>query len=306
MKNSRQNNCDDVVELLVKKYWAKSKAELDQEIGKITQDFINRNLFNSTRRVSKQLHTEFEYVQKLIEYIFEFLKQDFSNITPTSCKDKLLSIVESEYKKLIPRTISRLVESNLGQKSILENYENGIIDKMEKSKANIEIQCAISEKQKVFPKGNAEKWYQSRTIQAALITAGVLLLVSIVGWLIILYVNKSDDRSDVGTTISNEPEISGDFSPAITSTGPNSPSIVDYNTPGSKQLHAEPPPIIRRSEELIQPEETEGDANQPKSSPILKIRETSIAPEEDAGEVNEPKKPEHIKRKEKQIEPEDK
>jgi hypothetical protein len=162
------------------------------------------------------------------------------------------------------------------------------------------------EKEKVFPKGNAEKWYQSRTIQAALIGLGGLLFVSIVGWLIILYVNKSDGRSDVGTTISNEPEISGDFSPAITTTGPNSPSIVDYNTPGSKQLHAESPPIIGRGEELIQPEEIEGDVNRPKISPIFKIPERTIAPEETAGEVNEPKKSDLIKRKEKQIEPEDK
>ena len=306
MKNTRQNNCDDVVELLVKKYWSESKSELDQKIAQIAQDFIGNKLFNSTRRVSKQVHTEFEYVQKLIEYIFESLKQDFSNITLTSCKDQLLSIVESEYKRLIPRTISRLVESNLGQKSMLENYEKGILDEMEKAKEKIEIQCALLEKEKVFPKGNAEKWYQSRTIQAALIGLGGLLFVSIVGWLIILYVNKSDGRSDVGTTISNEPEISGDFSPAKTTTGPNSPSIVDYNTPGSKQLHAESPPIIGRGEELIQPEEIEGDVNRPKTSPIFKIPERTIAPEETTGEVNEPKKSELIKRKEKQIEPEDK
>jgi len=305
MKNTQHNDCGDIIELLAKKYWSESKRELDQKIAQIAQEFIGNKLFNSTRRVSKQLHIEFEYVQKLIEYIFESLKQDFSHITLTSCKDKLLSIVESEYKKLIPRTISRLVESNLGQKSMLENYENGIIDEMEKAKAKIEIQCAISEKQNVFPKGNAEKWYQNRTIQAALIGAGVLLLVSIVGWLIILYVNKSDGRSDVGTTISNEPEISGDFSPAITTTGPNSPAMVDYNAPGTEQLHAEPPPIIRRSEELIHPEETEGDVNRPKTSPIFKIPERTIAPEETVGEVNEPKKSELIKRKEKPIEPEE-
>ena len=148
MKNTRQNNCDDVVDLLVKKYWSESKSELDQKIAQIAQDFIGNKLFNSTRRVSKQVHTEFEYVQKLIEYIFESLKQDFSNITLTSCKDKLLSIVESEYKKLIPRTISRLVESNLGQKSMLENYEKGILDEMQKAREKIEIQCALLEKEK--------------------------------------------------------------------------------------------------------------------------------------------------------------
>ena len=305
MRNCREDDCDEVVDLLVRKYLAQSKVELDQKIAQIAQDFISRKLFNSTVRISKQLHTEYEFVQKLIKHIIESLKEDFSHIPLVNCKDKLLSIAEREYKNIIPTTISRLVESNLGQKGILEQYKKDIIGEMEKAKAKIEIQCAISEKQKVFPKGNAEKWYQNRTIQAALIGAGVLLLVSIVGWLIILYVNKSDGRSDVGTTISNEPEISRDFSPAITTTGPNSPSIVDYKTPGSKQLHAEPPPIIGRGEELIQPEEIEGDVNRPKISPIFKIPERTIAPEEDAGEVNEPKKSELIKRKEEPIEPEE-
>jgi len=171
-----------------------------------------------------------------------------------------------------------------------------------------ELTGVSQDKQTSVAKGkrDGEKWYQSRAIQAALITAGVLLFVSIVGWLIILYVNKSDGRSDVGTTISNKPEISGDFSPAITTTGPNSPSLVDYNTPGSKQLHAESPPIIGSGEELIQPEEIEGDVNQPKISPIFKIPDAAISPDETVGEVNEPKIPEFIKRKEKPIEPEDK
>ena len=306
MKNTRKNNCDDVVELLVKKYWSESKRELDQKIAQIAQDFISRGLFNSTARVSKQLHATIEYVNKLIGYILESMKKDFGHIPLGAFKNKLLSVVEREYEKLIPKTTAWLFEGNLAQKDILEQYKNGIIGEMGKSKEKIEIQCAISEKEKVYVKSDGEKWYQSRTIQAALITAGVLLVVSIVGWLIILYVNKSDGRSDVGTTISNEPEISGDFSPAITTTGPNSPSIVDYNAPGSKQLHAESPPIIGRGEELIQPEEIEGDVNRPKISPIFKIPERTIAPEENAGEVNEPKKPELIKRKEKQIEPEDK
>lgn len=306
MKNTRQNNCDDVVELLVKKYWSESKSDLDHKIAEISQDFISRKLFNSTVRVSKQLHTEFKYVDNLIDYIVRALKQDFSHIPLSAFKDKLLSVVEREYEKLIPKTTAWLFEGNLAQKGILEQYKKGITDEMGKSKEKIEIQCAISEKEKVAVKRDDERWYQNRTIQAALIGLGGLLFVSIVGWLIILYVNKSDGRSDVDTTISNEPEISGDFSPAITTTGPNSPSIVDYNTPGTEQLHTEPPPVTRRSEELIQPEEIEGDVNRPKISPIFKIPERTIAPEETAGEVNEPKKPELIKRKEKQIEPEDK
>lgn len=204
MKNTRQNNCDDVVDLLVKKYWSESKSELDQKIAQIAQDFISRKLFNNTVRISKQLHTEYEFVQKLIEQIIESLKQDFSHIPLATCKDKLLSIVEIEYKKLIPKTTARLVEGNLAQKGMLENYGKGILAEMEKAKAKIEIQCAILEKEKMAAKnrGDGEKWYQNRTIQAALISAGVLLFVSIIGWLIYLYVNKSGDPN-VSTVLSH-------------------------------------------------------------------------------------------------------
>jgi len=289
MKKPRQNNCDDVVELLVNNFWSKSKSELEQKIANIAQDFISRKLFNSTVRINKQLHTEYEFVQKLIEQIIESLKQDFSHIPLATCKDKLLSIVEIEYKKLIPRTTSRLVKANLGQKGILEQYKKGILGEMEKAKEKIEIKCAISEKENAAARATGEKWYQNRTIQAALIGAGVLLLVSIVSWLISFYVNESG----------------GDSSSSTIPSGPNTP-FVDYNDPRSKQLQAEAPAIIKKGEKSIEPEEREADVNRPQLSPITKIPERAIAPEETSGEVNEPKRPEIIKRKERPIEPEEK
>ena len=180
MKNTRQNNHDDVIDLLVKKYWSESNSELDQKIGQIAQDFIGRKTYNNTVRINKQLHTEYEFLQKLIEHIIESIKQDFSHIPLATCKEKLLSVVEIEYKKLIPNTTSRLVQANFGQKYMLEQYKGNIIDEMEEAKEKIEIQCAISEEEKIAVKHSGEKWYKNRTIQAALIGAGVFLIVSII------------------------------------------------------------------------------------------------------------------------------
>ncbi len=154
-------------------------------------------------------------------------------------------------------------------------------------------------------KDNGERWYRNRTIQAALIGLAGLLFVSVVGWLIILYINKPDGRSDPGRNRHTLTERSRDSSPAINTTGPNSPVTLDYNAPGAKQLQGEIPPIISGNEKFIQPEQVEGDVNRPELSPIIKIRETPITPEETTGEVNEPKKAELIKRKEKAIEAED-
>jgi hypothetical protein len=226
MKNTRQNNCDDVIDLLVKKYWSESKSELEKKIGQIAQDFIGRKLYNSTVRINKQLHTEYDFLLKLIEHIIESMKQDFSHIPLATCKEKLLSIVEIEYKKLIPNTTSRLVQANLGQKDILEQYKNGILGKMEKAKEKIEIHCAISEKEEVSVKHDENKWYKNRTIQAALITAGVFLFASIIGWLIFIYYDKSSSSSEITT--------SGDSSPGISTSGPNSPVILNYESPKSR------------------------------------------------------------------------
>ncbi len=57
-------------------------------------------------------------------------------------------------------------------------------------------------------KADVEKWYQNRTIQAALIGAAVLLLVSIIGWLIILYINKPKADSGEIETIPSENKLS--------------------------------------------------------------------------------------------------
>jgi len=288
MKNSRQNNCDDVVELLVKKYWSKSKSELDQKIAQIAQDFVNRNLFNSTGRISKQLHTEFDYVRKLIEYIFESLKQNFSNIALATCKSNLLSIVEREYKKLIPITTSRLFKANLGQKGILEQYKKGIIGEMEKAKAKIEIQCALSEKGKAAAsdKGYDEKSSKSITLKAAKITfvAAVITLIGAVltSPLWVPIINKIFGDSGESTKILTQREISEDSSAKAISIDPNNLVPIDHNNPGSKKLQTEPSPIISKDEELIQPEEKEGDVNRPKISPIFKIPERTTAPEENS------------------------
>jgi len=75
---------------------------------------------------------------------------------------------------------------------------------------------------------NREKWFQSRPIQAALIGAGVLLLVSIVGWFL-LYI-----KSDTNRKFSPEAKTSGDSSPAVITSGPNSPVTVNYDSPESK------------------------------------------------------------------------
>jgi len=222
MKSSRHDNCDDVVDLLVKDYWSKSRSDLDQTIAKIGQDFVSRHLFNSTIRISCQLHTEFEYVNMLIDYVIESLEKNFSHIPSATCKNKLLTIVEREYKKLIPKTTSRLVESNLGQKGTVESYERGILDEMEKSKEKVEIQCAISQEEgaAATEKADGEGPSQGLSLKTAklrFITAIICLTTAIVGFLVFLVSEVLRD-SDTNTRVSTETEKRVDSSTSITTT----------------------------------------------------------------------------------------
>jgi hypothetical protein len=51
-----------------------------------------------------------------------------------------------------------------------------------------------------------EKWYQNRTIQAALISAFVLILVSIVGWCISIS-NNSKEKAKIFAYVSKDGTI---------------------------------------------------------------------------------------------------
>lgn len=73
-----------------------------------------------------------------------------------------------------------------------------------------------------------EPWYKNRTIQAALIGAGVLLIVSIISWLISINYNKTN-------IINPEIKTGGNLSPLISTSGPNSPVSVNYELPESKK-----------------------------------------------------------------------
>jgi len=59
---------------------------------------------------------------------------------------------------------------------------------------------------KVATKPAKGKWYEDRQIQSALIGAGVLLFVSVVGWLIFIRTNNAIDDSSETTTIPTEAE----------------------------------------------------------------------------------------------------
>ena len=132
-----ENKPSTIVELIQKDYLSENEDSLKKKTAEIVQDFISRGLANSTACVSKQLQVHFEHNNKLIDHSIESLKQDFARIPMANFKEKLLAIVDKEYRKLIPFANSYLVNAGLAQSSILKSFEQQINRKKEKAKQAI-------------------------------------------------------------------------------------------------------------------------------------------------------------------------
>jgi hypothetical protein len=163
----RENKSTNIVELLKKDYLLKTEDNLKQKIAKIAQDFTSRHLANTTACINAQLQVHFEYNNKLIDHIIESLKQNHAATPLDKFKDKLLTVVDEQYKKLPSFANSRLVDAGLAQLSMFKEYEREINNKKQKAKQTVEATCAIFEKQKAAPedKRDGKKEYEGRTIR---------------------------------------------------------------------------------------------------------------------------------------------
>ena len=299
MRDSQQNNCDEIIDLLVKDYWSKYKSELNQELAVANLGFGKRTI-----RISKQFHTEFEYINKLIDYVSESLEKDYSNIPLEKCKNKLLSIVDSEYRRLIPKANARLVEAALYSEGVGKQFKKLILDEKEKSKERIRIRCALSEKAKVAVKPVNEKWYQSRTIQAAIITGVFMLIAALLTTpLWIPLISKILLNSDQNAKLIDSREEVNDYFQEDTKSIHNIPIMNDDKT-SELTKHDEKFHDIKKGGSLIEPEERDGNVDRPKMSPITKIPEANIPPEGEDGTITKIKKDELVKKGDESIKPE--
>lgn len=152
VKRNKENEFATIVELLKKEYLLKTDNELRQKTSEIAQDFVNRHLSNTTVSISNQLQVHYEHNIKLIDYIIESLNKKFADIPLVSFKEKLLTVIDEEYKRIISFGQSLFINAGLAQPNILKSFKHQINKKKESAKQSIEIRCAISEKQEARPK----------------------------------------------------------------------------------------------------------------------------------------------------------
>lgn len=161
---------------------SKNAKSLTNRTGEIVQDHINRGLPNSTMCLNTQLGAHYDHIDSLIDYIIESLKKDFPNIPLGQCKERLLAIVNEEYRKLIPFANSFLVNTGLASQGILRGFETGIDRKKEDVRQAVETKIAIIEEQRLATAETVKKkpWYKKAWLYITAIAVFLAAILAII------------------------------------------------------------------------------------------------------------------------------
>jgi hypothetical protein len=202
----RRKKCEKIINSLIQDYHTRHRKEANNQIAKVDIEHIAWGMANPT---SKKLAIEYDYVDKLIDFLFHSLEKDFPKLPLSACKETLIRVVEVEYKNLPSQANTWLMQACMAQQGMIEQYKNGILEKLEKTKRNIENRCELSRE-----KQGQKKWWHSRTNQW-IVGIVFMVLLAVIGWLI----NRNSKI---------ESHTSGNLSPSIITEGPNSPVTVKY------------------------------------------------------------------------------
>jgi len=146
----------------------------------------------------------------LVRIAWSKLNEEMDETIPSTTEDEKKNLARNFLSNLLRASIKHLPFCG----SFLYDVIYGTLDSQAVQKETIRqpkiTSGSVFEKQDSVSKNKpvVEKWYQSRTIQAALIGATVLLLVSTIGWLITIYINKSKADSRKIETIPSENKLS--------------------------------------------------------------------------------------------------
>jgi cytochrome c-type biogenesis protein CcmH/NrfG len=178
--SSKKKDFGSIIELLKQDYSLKAEKVLKQKVGEIAQDHINRGLYNSTACISKQLQVYYDHIDSLIDYIVESLKKDLVDIPLDQCKEKLLIIVDEEYKKLGPFANAFLVNTGLASPNTLKDFKQSVDNKRRKSKQAIETKfIMLTEQKSKIDKIKRRKIYWRMIITLSTILGIVWLIIQI-------------------------------------------------------------------------------------------------------------------------------
>ncbi len=152
--SSKKNKYEKLIDNLVNDFWFSNRQKLEHEEGDITQEFVNRNMMNTTTRVSALIELNKKHLKQLVEDVFERLMKGFLRTSPEKTKYYILKVLEAEYEKLNNKIPRWLHES--GQLRELNRFQDSVNSYMTKVKEGVENRCFLWEEQR----RQRKKWWQ--------------------------------------------------------------------------------------------------------------------------------------------------
>jgi hypothetical protein len=170
----KSKKCEKVINRLVQEYHSRHSQKARQEIAKVDIDYISRGLPNSSAVVTGKLVIEYDYIDRLVDFLFQSLEKDYPHFPRKVCKEFLINVVEVEYKKLLPLVNTWLMQACFAQ--LPEQYRKDILGRLEQTKNNIENRCELYSEKKFLWIGLKKEYKFSITIVIAIISITVNVL----------------------------------------------------------------------------------------------------------------------------------
>lgn len=141
----KKKNCKEIIARIDKDFQSSQKKKLVQQIGEIDQDFINRGLYCTDRRVGQFIRAHIEYISNLINNLLESIERNYPRLSPIKCKPHLLIIVEREYEKLLNKVPGWLLQSGFTSTAMRDSFEQNINNMLMETQQDVENKCALWE-----------------------------------------------------------------------------------------------------------------------------------------------------------------
>ena len=137
----RRKKCEITVNDLIRKYHSEYEQDLRFKISGVDQSYTLQGLPISTVVVSDKLNVMYDYIDRLVDYVFQSMKVDFPELPLKACSKLLINTVEEEYKKLPDAAKIWLTQACSAQPQAIEQYRKTIFERLEQTKENIENRC---------------------------------------------------------------------------------------------------------------------------------------------------------------------
>ena len=134
----RRKKCEEAVNDLFRKYHSDYEHDLRFKITEVDQKYTLKGLPISTVVVSDKLNIMYDHIDRLVDFVFQSLKQDFPEFPLKDCKEFIKSTVENEYEKLPDSAKIWLAQACLAQPLAIEQYRKTILERLEQTKMDIE------------------------------------------------------------------------------------------------------------------------------------------------------------------------